>query len=413
MRSDTPAEVAGKRVVERLRELGHVAYFAGGCVRDRLLGREPNDVDVATDARPEQVQRAFKRTKAVGAQFGIVLVRLGGEELEVATFRADGTYTDGRRPDSVRFTDPREDALRRDFTINGLFYDPLADEVLDFVDGQTDLRRRVVRAIGDPEARFAEDKLRILRAPRFAAALGFDVAPETAAAIKLHVHDLSQVAPERLWGELLKILSKPTRARGVALCAELGVLGELFPELTDLELPHRTLGSLPVDAPLVATLAGLLAQLDVPAIEGALRRLRASNKEREGALGIAAGVHALPGLLDAPLAEQKRAMAEGAWEHVPDVAHALLVARGEDPAPAEAARALRASYAQDPSPAGLFAPPLLMGADLQRAGLKPGRHFGPILDRVRDAQRRGEVQTPEEALARGLAVAAELGAGGP
>jgi len=405
VRHDTQAEVAGTQVVERLRELGHVAYFAGGCVRDRLLGREPNDVDVATDARPEQVQKAFKRTNAVGAQFGIVIVRLLGEQIEVATFRSDGTYSDGRRPDSVTYTNPEEDAVRRDFTVNGLFYDPLEDVVLDYVDGQADLKRRLVRAIGDPEARFAEDKLRILRAPRFAAALNFEIEPATADAIRLHVGDLEQVAPERLWGELVKILQKPTRARGVMLCAELGVLSQLLPEVADPKLAFHTLGSLPVDASLESALAAILAPCSAEQIERALRRLRASNKQREGALAIAAGVRALPGLAELPLAEQKRLLADPAWEQVPAVAHALLVARGEDPAPADRAREQRAAWAADTSPAGLFAPPLLLGSGLIQAGLQPGPSFGAILEGVRAAQREGRVSTEDEALQLALELA--------
>ncbi|MBI2962971.1 MAG: CCA tRNA nucleotidyltransferase, partial [Deltaproteobacteria bacterium] len=174
------AEAAARAVVERLRRAGHVAYFAGGCVRDHLLGRPPvGDFDVATSARPEAVQRLFPRTVAVGAQFGVILVLHDDVRVEVATFRADEAYVDGRHPVAVRFTTPEEDAARRDFTINGMFADPFTWQVHDFVGGREDLARRLVRAIGDPRRRFDEDKLRLVRAVRFAARLGFAIDAET------------------------------------------------------------------------------------------------------------------------------------------------------------------------------------------------------------------------------------------
>src|SRR4051812_6760839 len=199
-------------VVRRLRGAGHVAYFAGGCVRDLLLGRDPKDYDVATDAPPDRVRGLFRRTQAVGQAFGVILVYEGRSQVEVATFRSDGAYLDGRHPTGVRFTTAEEDAQRRDFTINGLFLDPLKDaplddQVIDYVGGRADLRAGIVRAIGDPERRFGEDFLRLLRAPRFAARLGFTIEPNTAAAIRRHAAQLSRISPERVGEELRTMLT--------------------------------------------------------------------------------------------------------------------------------------------------------------------------------------------------------------
>src|SRR5215212_5376030 len=200
-------------IVKRLREHGHVAYFAGGCVRDLLLGLEPKDWDVATDAPPGRVRELVSKTEAVGAAFGVILVRVGRSQVEVATFRAEGSYLDGRRPSEVRFTTAEEDAKRRDFTINGLFLDPLeGDRVIDFVGGQEDLASRTLRAIGDASARFAEDHLRLLRAVRFAARFGLEIAPLTASAIEATGPLLKGISPERIAEELRGMLCPPTRS---------------------------------------------------------------------------------------------------------------------------------------------------------------------------------------------------------
>ena len=231
---------AALRIVRHLRELGHEAYFAGGCVRDLLLGVEPKDFDVATSATPDLVQGAFPRTEAVGAVFGVVLVIqvVAGERVatEVATFRHDGAYSDGRRPDAVRFSlDPREDALRRDFTINGMLYDPTAvegqDAVLDFVGGRGDLEERWIRTIGRAETRFTEDKLRMLRGVRFAARLGFNLFDTTAEAMAKMAGDVAQVSAERVRDELTKILTEGNARRGFELLEDTGLLHVLLPEI--------------------------------------------------------------------------------------------------------------------------------------------------------------------------------------
>ena len=239
---------AALRIVQRLRELGHEAYFAGGCVRDLLLGVAPKDFDVATAALPEAVMAAFPRTETVGAHFGVVLVveKVGEERVatEVATFRHDGAYSDGRRPDAVRFSaDPREDVLRRDFTINGLLLDAVAydagdrieDCVVDYVGGRDDLERRLVRAIGEPEVRFAEDKLRMLRAVRFAARLAFSVERRTMEAIRAQAAEISVVSAERVREELTKILTEGKARRGFELLDECGLLEHVLPEIKRMQ----------------------------------------------------------------------------------------------------------------------------------------------------------------------------------
>jgi poly(A) polymerase len=248
VRLESEAYRAAVGVALRLRELGHVAYFAGGCVRDLLLGVEPHDFDVATEARPEQVMAAFARTESVGAHFGVVLVidKVEGERIatEVATFRHDGAYSDGRRPDAVRFSgDSREDVLRRDFTINGLLLDVLRYEhgdrledcVLDFVGGRADLAAGVVRAIGEPERRFAEDKLRMLRAVRFAARLGFGIEPHTMRAIKEFAAEIGAVSAERVREELTKILTEGGARRGFELLDASGLLAQVLPEVARMK----------------------------------------------------------------------------------------------------------------------------------------------------------------------------------
>ncbi len=180
----TKMALVAREMVARLRSDGHVAYFAGGCVRDLLRGETPKDIDIATDARPEAVQKIFPRTYAVGAHFGVIVVLEGGFQFEVATFRSDGAYLDGRRPTEVHFATAEEDAARRDFTINGMFFDPTTEQVIDFVGGRADLEARLVRAIGDPGERFAEDRLRMLRAVRFATVLGFEIEATTWEALR-------------------------------------------------------------------------------------------------------------------------------------------------------------------------------------------------------------------------------------
>ena len=228
-----------ERIVRTLREHGHQAYLVGGCVRDLLLGREPADYDVATDATPDEVMRIFPETYAVGAQFGVVLVPLrddANHTVEVATFRSDIGYSDGRHPDQVRFSkSAREDVERRDFTINGLLLDPVKNEVLDYVGGRKDLEAGIIRTIGRPELRFAEDKLRMLRAVRFAARFGYAIEPETFAAIQKLAAGITQVSRERVRDELTKMLTEGHAREAFLLLDETGLLREVLPEISAMK----------------------------------------------------------------------------------------------------------------------------------------------------------------------------------
>ena len=226
------AERLAETIVHRLRAAGHRAWLVGGCVRDRLLNRTPKDWDVATDARPDRVAELFRESEQVGAHFGVVLVRENAWQVEVATFRSDHSYTDGRRPDRVHFeSDPEQDVLRRDFTINALLLDPETDAVLDYVGGQEDLRRGIVRAIGDPEKRFREDHLRLLRAIRFAARFGFEIETATFEAMRRLHALIRKVSAERVRDELVRILTEGGARRGFELMDASGLLGEILPEV--------------------------------------------------------------------------------------------------------------------------------------------------------------------------------------
>jgi len=218
------------QILRTLRQKGYEAYFVGGCVRDLLLKKIPKDFDIATSARPEEIAEIFPKTVPVGAKFGVMLVIQEGLPFEVATFRADKGYQDGRHPESVCFTNAKEDAIRRDFTVNGLFYDPIHRRVMDWVEGQKDIHRKVIRAIGDPAKRFTEDKLRMLRAVRFASVLGFQIEPKTMKSIQKLAKKIHTVSQERVRDELVKMFTGPNPALALSLLDKTGLLKEVLPE---------------------------------------------------------------------------------------------------------------------------------------------------------------------------------------
>lgn len=218
-------------IVRALHDAGHEAFFAGGCVRDMVMGIEPHDYDIATSAKPREITDLFPRTVTVGAQFGVVVVHGHAADYEVATFRADALYSDGRHPDSVRFCSAREDVLRRDFTINGILYDPIAEAVHDWVHGQDDIRRGLIRAIGDPDERFREDKLRLLRAIRFAARLDYAIEEDTYSAICRCASEIAAVSTERIRDEVLHILTGPNAGRALRVMHDTGLLAAILPEV--------------------------------------------------------------------------------------------------------------------------------------------------------------------------------------
>ncbi len=450
---DNRQYAAALRIVQTLRAHGCEAYFAGGCVRDLLLGTQPKDYDVTTAARPEQVMRWFPRTEAVGAHFGVVLVldgleNIAGERVatEVATFRSDGVYTDGRRPDTVAFSDdPREDVLRRDFTINGLLLDPLRFEtgesleacVLDFVNGRNDLQARLVRAIGDPIRRFTEDKLRMLRAVRFAARLDFAVEPATMRSMQTLAGEVAVVSPERIRDELTRILTEGAPSRGLSLLDASGLLPVLLPEVARMkgcEQPPQyhpegdvwvhtlmLLDHLPAGAS--ATLAwGMLlhdvgkpptytppdpgkpgdrirfnghAEIGVAVARAILNRLRFPNDDCAQILALVKH-HMQFG--DVPKMKQstlKRFLRMPQFEehmalHYADVmsSHAML-------GPYQTAQKALAEMSIEQ-----IRPPLLLtGNDLIAAGYRPGPGFREMLTAAEDAQLEGAVESRDEALA--------------
>jgi len=379
-------KAAALGVVQQLQDRGFVALFAGGCVRDMLMGRDPHDFDVATSATPEDVTGLFRRTARVGAKFGVVLVRIGPHSIEVATFRTDGSYSDGRRPDAVVFTTPEEDAHRRDFTINGMFFDPVADAVIDHVGGQADLSAGLMRAIGEPEQRFAEDHLRLLRAIRFAARLGFRIEPQTWSAMCRHASDITRISPERIRMELEGILSHPRRAVALNMLHEAGLLTYLWPGSEALHSCAsqitRTLASLPAEASFELGLAAMLLPLSKEQIHSACAALRCSNTTEEVVCWLLDKLPALARPAALSLADLKRLMAHAAFDSLLSLFAAMLTAEGADFNALEEFKARAGAIA----PEDVAPPPLLTGHDLQEMHLPPGPLYSEILNHVYDAQ---------------------------
>ncbi len=391
-------------VVRRLRVAGFTAYWAGGCVRDQLLGRTPKDYDVATSATPEQIRSLFgrRRTLAIGAAFGVISV-IGPKAagmIEVATFRRDAAYSDGRHPDSVTFSSAEEDASRRDFTINGLFYDPIEERVIDFVGGQRDLAERRVRAIGCAHDRFAEDKLRMLRAVRFTAAFDFTLDDDARAAVAEMASQLHVVSPERIAMEMRRLLTDPRRAAGVRLLLETGLAAEVLPEIVPRDETERArlddtlqlLSRLPGDVGFPVALAALLLpRVDAEGAQKVCRRWRLSNKETDLTGWLVQYHAAIDGATTMPWSKlQPLLMAEG-------IGDLLTLAEAAAPSGSEAAAHCRRLLAQPRE--ALDPPPLLSGDDLLTSGIPSGPQYKMLLERIRAAQLDGEARTKAEALA--------------
>jgi tRNA nucleotidyltransferase/poly(A) polymerase len=405
-------------VLRHLRDAGHTAYFAGGCVRDLLLGLTPKDYDVATDATPDRVRQIFPDTQAVGAAFGVILVRRGRSVIEVATFRSDGKYTDGRRPDAVRFSTPEADAARRDFTINGLFLDPVEDRVIDFVGGRADLDARIVRAIGNPAERFAEDHLRLLRAVRFTARLDFDLDPATRAAVIAHARHLPRISPERIGEELRRILIGRHAAVGWRWLWELSLAPVVFrflPATGDGGFdPARSLMSSSIPPAsvgyglAVAALdylwhravrpADVRPMLDRPTVlkifHGLRQGLKISNDESTEVEGILTGVSKMLAEPPAGIAGMKRFLATPTSHGARALLDALAVC-GVHQSRIETVQQKLAELALTE----VAPPPLVTGDDLTSAGAAPGPRFKLALDSAYDAQLEGTVSDRDAAMA--------------
>ena len=393
-------------VVGKLHAAGFEAYWAGGCVRDSLLGRTPKDYDVATIARPEQVRELFgqRRTKPIGAAFGVITVigpKVAGQ-IEVATFRQDVGSRDGRWPEEVAFSTPRADALRRDFTINGLFFDPIDERVIDFVGGRDDLERNVVRAIGDAHERFAEDKLRLLRAVRFAATLDFEIESATRAAIGEMADQISVISAERIAGELRAMLVHDRRRAAVGLLGEVGLLEAILPELSTAPSdtsaaahgPLDVLGRLSEPSFPLALAAWLGELVDAQTAYVICRRLKLSNDESERVRWLVEHRATLLGARQMAWPRLQRILISADIGELVALDEALAVATGADSAGLELARE-RLAWPRDV----LDPPPLVTGDDLIAHGVPRGRQFKLLLEAVRDAQLDGQIHSREEALA--------------
>ncbi len=430
------AYAGAERIVRRLREAGHRALLAGGCVRDLLRGEEPQDYDVATDARPERVEELFDQTRPVGRQFGVCLVVRDGRPYEVATFRAESGYSDGRHPDSVTFTDAERDARRRDFTINGMFWDPLEDRLLDFVGGKDDLEAGIVRAIGDPFARFGEDHLRLLRAVRFAARFGFAIEQHTRHAVEGLADLVVEVSAERLQEELRIVLTGPDPAGALRLMDELGMLTVIFPELAEARgceqpenyhpegdvfvhtlLTVEKLGPCPGFELAMAALLHDVGKPEASRAAGAkhfpehsrigrditrrvCRRLRLSRQETERIAWLVSRHMYFKDALRMKVSTLKRLFAEPGFEQLAELHRAdALASWGNLENYHYVMQRYRSMTPEEAEP-----PRLVTGEDLIEMGYEPGPLFGRVLEKVRDAQLEGDVTTPQEArkLARRL-----------
>lgn len=427
----TVAEARARSVVERLRRAGFRAYFAGGCVRDRLLGLEPTDYDVATDAPAATVQQLFKRTVPVGVQFGVVLVLIDDQPIEVATFRADAEYVDGRHPVSVRFASPEEDARRRDFTINGMFFDPATGDVIDYVGGRADLAARVIRAIGNPRDRLHEDRLRMLRAVRFAARMDYTIEAETWAAMRALAAQIAGIAWERIGDEIIRILTEGRARRGFELLDDSGLLAHVLPEITRLKGVMQSPDYHPEGDVFTHTLL-LLEQLRDPSETLALgcllhdvakpqcarrdghritfyghceegeaiavavcQRLRRSSAvwERVGYL-----VRNHLRLVTAPNMRRstlRRFLAEDGIDELLELARIDAMASNQDLRFYDFCRAQQAAFGNEP----IKPPPLVRGRDLQALGYPPGPRYAAMLKAVEDKQLDGDFASREDALA--------------
>ncbi len=422
-------ERAARRIVAKLRRHGHEAFFAGGCVRDRLLRRKPQDIDIATSALPESVAALFPRSGMAGARYGVVQVRLYGRAYDVTTFRTEGPYLDGRHPSSVEFSSPRQDALRRDFTANALFYDPITDQVIDYVRGRADIRNHLIRTVGQPEERFNEDKLRMLRAVRFACSLGFRIERGTWEAIREHAQQIVLVSSERTRDEIVKILTGPDPARGLGLLSDSGLLHWVLPEVEAMQgipqppeyhpegdvFAHTRLAlSLLRKPSLVLALATLLHDVGKPAtyseeerirFDGHVevgarmaaeicRRLRLSNDQTEQIIDLISHHLRFMHVREMRESTLRRFLAKPNFRDHLELHRVDCLSSHRDLDGYRYCLDRLEELNHQPVPPL----PLMRGRDLIEMGYEPGPLFGQILRTIEDLQLEGTVKTREEAV---------------
>ncbi len=426
-------EKYARSIVRALQENGYTAFYAGGCVRDLVRGVLPADYDIATNAPPGDVQKLFSRTVAVGAKFGVIVVLIDHQEFEVATFRADGVYVDGRRPEAVTFSSPERDALRRDFTVNGMFYDPVRREVIDYVGGQKDLEAGILRTIGNALDRFREDHLRMLRAIRFAVTLNLQIEQRTWSALRAAGHEVTSVSAERIRDELVRIFLSPNRLRGFDLLDQSGLMAVILPEIEALkgcEQPPQwhpegdvfvhtraMIGLLPEQVSVVLVFSVLLHDIGKPATfiyDAVQDRIRFSGHDRVGAEmtkrvmeRLRFSRHVIDATVEAVaqhmvfkdvqkmrVAKLKRFMSRPHFEdemglHQVDCASSHRKLENYD-----FLRRKQEEFADEP----LIPAPLITGWDLLAMGWKTGPKIGEVLDAVQTRQLEGALTSREEAL---------------
>ncbi|MES2996431.1 MAG: HD domain-containing protein [Verrucomicrobiota bacterium] len=433
MTPENPLRKAALTLARRIHAAGHVALFAGGCVRDKLLGREPMDYDIATSATPAQVLEIFPFGNPVGAHFGVIIIRHAGHNIEVATFRTDGCYKDGRRPETVTFSTPEEDAKRRDFTVNGLFENPETGEIIDHVGGLADLRAGILRAIGDPANRFQEDALRLMRAVRFSTVLGFPIEENTLAAIRANAALLDQISAERIRDEFSRILTAPRRRNGVELLVATELAQVFVPEIlatigcdqppewhpegdvfTHTMIMLEMLGG---DAPLSLCLGVLLHDIAKPPTRtvdetgrirfnghdarGAemaaeiLRRLKYPNHIIADVVHMVSRHMRFMHVQEMRVAKLKKFMAAEQFEQEMELHRVDCASSNGFTDNYEFIHRKQQEFAAEP----LVPPPLVTGRDLIERGLTPGPRFREILELIETEQLEGRLSDRETALA--------------
>ncbi|MFT5206701.1 MAG: poly(A) polymerase [Candidatus Omnitrophota bacterium] len=396
-------------VVRTLRSHNYEAYFVGGCVRDMLLKKRAKDYDIATNAYPQDIQKIFKKTIGVGKAFGVMVVLIKGISFEVATFRKDFNYDDGRHPDRIEFSNAKSDCLRRDFTVNGLFYDPVKRQVIDWVSGITDLESRIIRTIGSPKRRFKEDKLRLLRAVRFAAVLDFKIEPQTFKVVQSMHKQVMDVSQERIREELFKLFTSSNPSYGLVLLDQSKVLRAVLPEVESLKKMKYNSADIAfknyfeeVEAMIgklksvngVLAFACLFYPLALDVVESIGRRLRFSNDDRKAIMECIKAQTQLKDIENAPMAEVKRMIRRPGFDIELELYRLICEVRKSDLAQWRLLKKMKKTFSQldlDPKP-------LLNGLDLSKMGVNPGPQMGKLLLKVEEKQLNGELLIRKDAI---------------
>ena len=420
-------------IIGKLQDKGHIAYLAGGCVRDMLRGETPKDYDIATSALPEEITSIFTKTREVGVHFGVVIVIVNNQAFDVATFRNDGSYKDGRHPEEVTFSTPQDDTARRDFTVNGIFFDPISEKYIDFVEGKSDIDKKVIRAIGEPNLRFQEDHLRLLRAIRFAARFDYEIEAETWNSIKSNASGISKISKERIRDELTKILLNENRVLGFDLLVESGLMEHIIPEILQLKgceqppqfhpegdvfVHTRLMLSLLKDAPSIElVLSVLLHDIGKPATysfdeeadrirfnghdklgaemsEQILRDLKFSNSIIEDVVQMVANHMTFKDVQKMRQSKLKRFMSRSTFNDEIELHRVDCLGSWGGLDNYDFLNKKVVEFANEP----IIPQPLLTGKDLIELGWSPGPDLGQTLNSVQDMQLEGKLNSKDEAL---------------